>query len=87
MLVGSSKVSSIGQITIPQKIREKYGIKKGDTVYFIEENGKLIIKKVSSCKHGAFAPIPSKQLVGPSLFPLLPPSRIQHWRFRRLSVG
>jgi len=45
ILIGSSKVTSKGQITIPQDIREKYGIKPGDTVYFLEEDGKLILKK------------------------------------------
>ncbi len=44
-LVGSSKVTSRGQITVPQELREKLGIEQGDTIYFIEENGNLIIKK------------------------------------------
>lgn len=43
-----SKISSHGQITIPRKIREKYGIEKGDLIsYNIEsfiknKNGKVI---------------------------------------------
>ncbi|MCD6263168.1 AbrB/MazE/SpoVT family DNA-binding domain-containing protein [Candidatus Bathyarchaeota archaeon] len=45
ILVGSSKVTSRGQITIPQDIRKKYKIDPGDTIYFLEENGKLILKK------------------------------------------
>jgi AbrB family looped-hinge helix DNA binding protein len=44
MLAGSSKVTSRGQITIPQELREKYGIKSGDTVYFLEDNGTLTLK-------------------------------------------
>lgn len=45
VLVGSSKVTSRGQITIPQEIRDKHEINPGDMVYFIEEDGKLIIQK------------------------------------------
>ena len=44
-LVGSSKVTTRGQITIPQDLREKYEIGPGDTVYFLEENGELILRK------------------------------------------
>jgi AbrB family looped-hinge helix DNA binding protein len=44
-LIGSSKVTSKAQITIPQDVRKKYGIEKGDTVYFIEEGEKLVLKK------------------------------------------
>jgi len=45
VLVGSSKVTARGQITIPQSLREKYGINPGDIIYFIEEDGKLLIQK------------------------------------------
>jgi len=45
ILSGSSRVTSRGQITIPQKLRDKYGIKVGDVIYFIEENEKLILMK------------------------------------------
>ena len=45
ILMGSSKVTSKGQITIPQDVREKFGIKPGDTVYFLEEDGRIILLK------------------------------------------
>ena len=45
VLVGSSKVTSRGQITIPQELREKYKIDQGDMIYFIENEGMLIIQK------------------------------------------
>jgi AbrB family looped-hinge helix DNA binding protein len=35
-----AKITSKGQITIPQEIREKMDLKKGDKIIFIEENGK-----------------------------------------------
>ena len=43
--MGSSKVTSKGQITIPQDVREKFGIKPGDIVYFLEEDGRIILLK------------------------------------------
>ena len=45
ILIGMSKVTSKGQITIPQDVREKFEIKPGDTIYFLEEDGKLILMK------------------------------------------
>jgi AbrB family looped-hinge helix DNA binding protein len=44
-ILGSSKIGTRGQITIPKKAREKFNLKTGDVVIFIEENGKLVIKK------------------------------------------
>jgi len=45
VVVGSSRVTSRGQVTIPIEVRERHDIKPGDTIYFIEENGELILKK------------------------------------------
>jgi AbrB family looped-hinge helix DNA binding protein len=40
----SSKVTSKGQIVIPKKIREKYGIRPSTSVYWVEkEEGILMI--------------------------------------------
>jgi AbrB family looped-hinge helix DNA binding protein len=33
------------QVTIPKRVREKFGYKKGDVLVFAEEGGKLIITK------------------------------------------
>lgn len=44
-LLGSSKVGSRGQVTIPKKARDEFSLKKGDIVLFIKEGEKLIIKK------------------------------------------
>jgi len=38
-----AKITSKGQITIPIDIRRKLGVKEGDKVLFIEENGKIYI--------------------------------------------
>lgn len=40
----TSVVTVKGQIVVPAKIRNKFGIKKGVKVAFIEQNGKLFIQ-------------------------------------------
>ena len=42
------KVTSKGQITIPQDIRQKMDIKKGDKIIFFEENGKYYLQNSNS---------------------------------------
>jgi AbrB family looped-hinge helix DNA binding protein len=37
-----AKVTSKGQITIPIQVRKKLGIREGDQVFFVEEQGKMI---------------------------------------------
>ncbi|MDR1231874.1 MAG: AbrB/MazE/SpoVT family DNA-binding domain-containing protein [Spirochaetaceae bacterium] len=43
-----AKVTSKGQITIPQDIRQKMDLKKGDKIIFFEENGKQYLQKSNS---------------------------------------
>lgn len=38
-----AKVTSKGQITIPIDIRRKLGIKEGDKILFVEEDGKIFL--------------------------------------------
>ena len=38
-------VSRKGQVTIPIKLRRKYGIDKNSKVQIVEEDGKIVIKK------------------------------------------
>jgi len=40
------KMSKKGQIVIPKEIREKFGIKPGDTVIFKIQGNKVIIEKI-----------------------------------------
>jgi len=40
-----SKVTYKFQLTVPKRVREKYELKKGDTLIFVEEEGKLILTK------------------------------------------
>jgi len=39
-----AKITLRGQITIPVAIRKKLGVKDGDKVVFIEENGRIIME-------------------------------------------
>jgi antitoxin PrlF len=42
--MASSRMSSKGQVTIPQKVRERMGIRAGDRVDFVEKGGEFVIK-------------------------------------------
>ena len=39
-----AKITLRGQITIPIGVRKKLGVKDGDKVVFIEENGRIIME-------------------------------------------
>ena len=43
-------VTTKGQVTIPQYLREKYKIFPHTEIDFIEENGKIYIKKLNNSK-------------------------------------
>jgi len=55
-----AKITLRGQITIPVAIRKKLGVKDGDKVIFIEENGRIVmensvkvaLKDVQNAFHG-----------------------------------
>ena len=42
-----AKVTSKGQVTIPAEIRRKLGVKNGDKVLFLEEDGRIYIMNSS----------------------------------------
>lgn len=42
-----AKLTSKGQITIPLQIRKKLRLKKGDKVFFAEEDGRIIFLNAS----------------------------------------
>ena len=39
-----AKITTRGQITIPLEIRRKLGVKDGDKVVFLEQDGRIIIE-------------------------------------------
>jgi AbrB family looped-hinge helix DNA binding protein len=42
-----AKITTRGQITIPAEIRKKLGVKDGDKVIFLEENGRIIMENAA----------------------------------------
>lgn len=44
-ILGMSKITYKFQVTIPKRVRERFGLKEGDIVVFVYENGKLTITK------------------------------------------
>lgn len=48
-----AKLTSRCQLTLPREIRQKLGVKEGDKVVFIEENGRVFIENAEKLK---FAP-------------------------------
>jgi len=45
--VNTATVSSRGQITIPKRFREEMDLHQGDKVVVMEEDGNLILRKVT----------------------------------------
>lgn len=44
----SSTISSKGQVTVPQEIRNRIGLSTGDRVEFVVENGQTVIRPLRS---------------------------------------
>jgi len=42
-----AKITSKGQVTLPIDIRRKLGVKEGDKILFVEEEGKIYILNAS----------------------------------------
>ena len=42
------RVTSKGQVTIPQRIRNKLGVRPNTEVEFVEENGRVYLRKSNS---------------------------------------
>lgn len=41
----SSSVTTKGQVTIPIELREKLGIRPGDRVGFVDEDGRIVLQR------------------------------------------
>lgn len=44
VVMGQSKITSRGQITVPVEVRRKFRLKAGDVLYFLEVDGSLVLK-------------------------------------------
>lgn len=45
--MAAATLSAKGWVVIPQEIREKYGLKKGDKIHFIDYGGSIALVPVS----------------------------------------
>jgi AbrB family looped-hinge helix DNA binding protein len=43
----NARVSEKGQVTIPKRLRERLGIRPGETLEFNEEDGRLVATKLT----------------------------------------
>ena len=43
--LGAAKLSTKGQVTVPVDARRKFDLSVGDLILFVEEDGKLVLKK------------------------------------------
>lgn len=39
-----AKITTKGQLTLPKEVRDRYGLKPGDRVEFVEEGGKMWVR-------------------------------------------
>ena len=39
-------ITKQGEVTIPEELREKYGLLPGETVVFLEKNGELVLQVI-----------------------------------------
>lgn len=61
--VASAKITAKGQITIPKEVREVMGVKEGDSVVFMVEDGKAYLhafprRDLMSLAGGLRTPVP-----------------------------
>lgn len=58
-----STVTSKGQVTIPAVLRRKLGLQEGDRVEFVEENGKVTVRRVENDVESAFGLVKAPRTV------------------------
>ena len=47
-----ARLTSRCQLTLPRAVRQKLGVKEGDKVVFLEENGRIFIENAEICPTG-----------------------------------
>ena len=58
----NSSMTTKGQVTIPASLRERLGLKPGDKVAFVEDAGKVILKRVDTQVDAAFGLIKTRKI-------------------------
>jgi len=44
-VLGTSKITHKFQVTVPKEVRRRFKLEKGETLVFLEEEDKLVVKK------------------------------------------
>jgi antitoxin PrlF len=44
----AATMTTKGQVTFPKELRDRLGLRQGDVVEFIEENGKIYVRRAQS---------------------------------------
>jgi AbrB family looped-hinge helix DNA binding protein len=44
-ILGTAKISTKAQVTIPVEVRKKFKLDIGDLIVFLEEDGKIVLRK------------------------------------------
>ena len=57
----SSAVTTKGQVTIPVELRERFGIKPGDRVGFVEEGDRIVLQRQETAIEAVFGIVKAKQ--------------------------
>jgi len=48
MTLGTTSITRKGQLTVPQQVRNLLGLSRGDKVTFVEDNGKIVVRRDTS---------------------------------------
>lgn len=59
----SSTVTRKGQVTIPAKVRERLGLRRGDRVVFVEEGDRVFLRPAENDVEAAFGLVRAKKSV------------------------
>jgi antitoxin PrlF len=57
----NSSVTSKGQVTIPAELRERFGIKPGDRVSFVEDGKRIVLQRQDTAIESVFGIVKAKQ--------------------------
>jgi antitoxin PrlF len=58
-----SRMTSKGQVTVPAELRRELGLKPGDRVEFVRENGSIQVRKAESIVMKLAGSVPSRGVV------------------------
>jgi AbrB family looped-hinge helix DNA binding protein len=47
MAIGTTRLSSKGQVVIPKRVRDELGLEEGDDLVVISKGGQIIIRRLS----------------------------------------